>query len=71
MPEDPDFRLLFESARGLPLVLLPSLHTIAVSDGYLRATMTRPDEVLGKYVFDGFPDNPDPTDTGVMNLAAP
>jgi hypothetical protein len=30
-----------------------------VSDGHLRATMTRRGRVPGKYVFDGFPRGPD------------
>jgi len=42
-PQDrPDFRGLFESAPGLYLVLAPepAFHILAVSDAYLRATMT-------------------------------
>ncbi len=36
----PDFRTLFESAPGLYIVLTPDLTIVAVSDAYLRATMT-------------------------------
>ena len=39
--QPPDFQLLFESAPGLYLVLAPDLTIVAVSDAYLRATMTR------------------------------
>src|SRR5207244_7724948 len=36
-----------------------------------RATMTRRQEILGRDIFDVFPDNPhDPTATGVRNLRA-
>src|SRR5262245_44917892 len=67
----PDFRAIFESAPGLYLVLTPDLKIAAVSDAYLRATMTRREEILGRGLFDVFPDNPDdPTATGVRNLAA-
>ncbi|MBI1852196.1 MAG: response regulator [Planctomycetes bacterium] len=67
----PDFRILFESAPGLYLVLTPDLTIVAVSDAYLRATMTRRDEILGKGLFEVFPDNPDdPTASGVRNLRA-
>jgi PAS domain-containing protein len=65
----PDFRLLFESAPGLYLVLTPDFTIVAVSDAYLRATMTQRDDILGRGIFDIFPDNPeDPEATGVRNL---
>src|SRR5579863_5926662 len=67
----PDFRALFQSAPGLFLVLTPDLNIVAVSDAYLRATMTRREEILGRGIFDVFPDNPDdPAATGVLNLRA-
>ena len=66
-----DFRLLFESAPGLYLVLLPDLRIVAASDAYLAATMTRRDEIVDRDIFDVFPDNPDdPGATGVANLRA-
>ncbi len=67
----PDFRALFESAPGLYLVLTPELRIVAVSDAYLHATMTKREEILGRQLFDVFPDNPaDPAATGVHNLRA-
>jgi signal transduction histidine kinase len=69
--KQPDFRLLFEGAPGLYLVLTPDLKIVAVSEAYLRATMTQRDEILGRGLFDVFPDNPDdPAATGVANLRA-
>jgi signal transduction histidine kinase/ActR/RegA family two-component response regulator len=66
-----DFRSLFESVPGLHLVLDPELVIVVVSDAYLRATMTRREEILGRRLFDVFPDNPDdPEATGVKNLRA-
>jgi signal transduction histidine kinase len=66
-----DFRALFESAPGLYLVLDPELRIVAVSDAYLQATMTRREEIMGRGIFDVFPDNPDdPEATGVSNLSA-
>src|SRR5579859_4961660 len=66
----PDFRVLFESAPGLYLVLTPDFKIVAVSNAYLRATMTKREDVLGRHIFDVFPDNPDdPTATGVRNLS--
>jgi len=67
----PDFRVLFESAPGLYLVLIPdpAFTIVAVSDGYLSATMTKREEILGRGLFDVFPDNPsDPNADGVRKL---
>ena len=67
----PDFRALFESAPGLYLVLAPDLTIVAVSEAYLRATMTKREEILGRGLFDVFPDNPDdPAASGTRNLRA-
>ncbi len=67
----PDFQALFESAPGLYLVLTPALTIVAVSEAYLKATMTRREKILGRNLFDVFPDNPnDPTSSGVSNLSA-
>ncbi|WP_084599490.1 PAS domain-containing sensor histidine kinase [Actinoplanes subtropicus] len=66
-----DFRALFESAPGLYLVLDPDLRIVAVNDAYLRSTMTVREEILGRGIFEVFPDNPDdPAATGVANLRA-
>jgi signal transduction histidine kinase len=67
----PDFRMLFEGAPGLYLVLAPDLRIVAVSDAYLRATMTNREAIVGRGIFEVFPDNPgDPLATGVNNLRA-
>ncbi len=67
----PDFRTLFESAPGLYLVLTVDFRIVAASDAYLRATMTDREQIVGRQLFDVFPDNPDdPTATGVRNLTA-
>src|SRR5215470_1078110 len=67
----PDFRALFESAPGLYLVLAPDLTIVAVSEAYLKATMTTREGILGRGLFDVFPDNPDdPGATGTTNLRA-
>jgi signal transduction histidine kinase/ActR/RegA family two-component response regulator len=69
--KSPDFRAVFENVPGLYLVLAPDLRIVAVSDAYLRATMTRRGEILDRGIFDVFPDNPDDPDaTGVSNLRA-
>lgn len=65
------FRSLFESLPGLYVVLKTDFTIAAVSDAYLKATMTRREEILGRGLFEVFPDNPDdPAATGVSNLRA-
>jgi two-component system, cell cycle sensor histidine kinase and response regulator CckA len=65
----PDFRRVFEAGPGLFLLLTPDLHILAASDAYLRATLTTREGILGRYVFDVFPDNPgDPTNLGVQTV---
>lgn len=66
-----DFQTLFESAPGLYLVLTPDFRTVAVSDAYLKATLTKRSEILGRDLFEVFPDNPDDLHaTGTTNLRA-
>ena len=68
---EPDFRALFESAPGSYLVLTTDLRIVAVSEAYLKATMTRREDILGRGLFEVFPDNPgDPAASGVRNLKA-
>lgn len=68
--ESAKFRALFESAPGLFLVLEPAEYRIVdVSDAYLQATMTSRDEIVGRPLFEVFPDDPvDPHSNGVRNL---
>jgi len=65
----PDYRLLFETAPGPYLILTPDLTIVAVNEAYLTATMTKREEIVGRGLFEVFPDNPDdPAATGVRNL---
>jgi signal transduction histidine kinase/CheY-like chemotaxis protein len=70
----PDFRLLFESAPGLFLVLAvdpPRFTILGASDRYLRATMRTRQELVGRGLFEAFPDNPEDANAdGVANLGA-
>ena len=66
-----DFRALFESAPGLYLVLDPRLQIVGASDAYLSATMTAREQIVGRAIFEVFPDNPDDLNaTGAANLRA-
>jgi signal transduction histidine kinase/ActR/RegA family two-component response regulator len=66
-----DFRAVLEQAPWLYLILDPSFTIVAASDAYLDATMTEREQIVGRDIFDVFPDNPDdPNATGVANLRA-
>ncbi len=66
-----DFQILFESAPNLYLVLSPDLKIISASNAYLKATFTKRNEIIGRRLFDVFPDNPDnPDANGMSNLHA-
>jgi two-component system sensor kinase FixL len=70
-PDPPDFRALLEAAPGLYLILTPDPRIVAASNAYLDATFTKRDEIVGRHLFDVFPDNPEEHDaTGVSNLSA-
>jgi PAS domain S-box-containing protein len=64
-----ELKSLFESLPGLYLILRPDYHIVAVSDAYLKATLTRREAIVGRGLFEVFPDNPDdPAADGVRNL---
>jgi signal transduction histidine kinase len=66
----PELQLL-EAAPGAYLVLDPDFAIAGVTDAYLRATLTLREEIIGRALFDVFPDNPnDPQATGTRNLRA-
>ncbi|HEX2555823.1 MAG TPA: PAS domain S-box protein [Microvirga sp.] len=74
LPLAPDHRALFEASPGAQLVLAadpPRFTIVAVTDAYLRATATERDAILGRGLFEVFPDNPDaPGADSVRNLRA-
>ncbi len=66
-----DFRAFFEADPRPCLVLRPGpdFTIVAMTDAYLRATITTRDGLLGRCFFDVFPDNPDDPDaTGMRDL---
>ena len=54
----PADQALFDSLPGLCLMLDPSLNIVAQNQAHARATMTRREDTLGKFLFEVFPDNP-------------
>ncbi|MEU8826023.1 SpoIIE family protein phosphatase [Streptomyces sp. NPDC048636] len=54
-----DYEALFEAIPTPVLILGRDLVIVAVNDAYLRDTQRTREELVGMYVFDAFPDNPD------------
>ncbi|MER5969851.1 SpoIIE family protein phosphatase [Streptomyces sp. NPDC002055] len=66
-----DYAALFAATPSPYLVLNPDLVIVAVNQAYLAATGREREELIGRYVFDAFPDNPsDPDSHPVRNLEA-
>jgi len=66
-----DYKRLFESTPGLLLLLDPQLRIVDATNSYLAAALVGRDQIIGRYIFDVFPDNPDdPHADGVSNLRA-
>ncbi|WP_394778928.1 PAS domain-containing sensor histidine kinase, partial [Undibacterium sp.] len=66
-----DYHALFEATPGCYLVLAVDLTIVAVNDAYLKATLTKREAILGRPLFEVFPDNPEEVGaTGVSNLRA-
>ncbi|HND62544.1 MAG TPA: PAS domain S-box protein [Opitutaceae bacterium] len=66
-----DLKRLFESLPGLYLILRPDLTIVTASEAYLQATLTKREAIVGRGLFEVFPDNPDdPRADGVAKLRA-
>lgn len=66
-----DHARLLHAAPACFLVLAPDLTIVEATDAYLAATRTERAAVVGRGLFDVFPDNPaDPAASGVGNLRA-
>lgn len=74
MTADVNYRALFEQAAENWLLLAPDpprFTIVAASEAYLSATRTRREEIIGRPLFEVFPDNPAiPGAMGADNLTA-
>jgi PAS domain S-box-containing protein len=65
----PDYAALFQAASSPSLVLDPALRIVDANRAYLQATGRQLSELVGRHMFEAFPDNPaDPEADGVANL---
>lgn len=54
----PEFQAIFESLPSACLIIAPDFRLIAVTDVYLKLTLRKRDEIVGRNIFDVFPGNP-------------
>jgi PAS domain S-box-containing protein len=59
MSETPDFKALFTLSPNPYMVLDRELRFVAANEAYLRVTASRLEDLLGRYLFDVFPHDPD------------
>lgn len=71
IPDAIDYSAVFQALPGMVALLTPDLVYADVNAEFLRMAGRRREEIVGRYLFDVFPDNPnDPAATGMRNLAA-
>lgn len=67
----PNYAAALDAAPASFLLLYPDFRIAGATDAYLAATMTARNDIIGRGLFDVFPDNPnDPAADGVRNLRA-
>jgi hypothetical protein len=67
----PETLKALETAPNMYLILSPDLYILTASDLYLQATETTRENIVGKHIFEAFPDNPNlPDADGVQNINA-
>ena len=60
-----DFRLIFDLTPGMCLILDTSFNIIAQNEEHARATLTTSQNVVGRWLFEAFPDKDDSRAAGV------
>ncbi|WP_326769738.1 SpoIIE family protein phosphatase [Streptomyces sp. NBC_01591] len=64
-----DYEAVFQVLPGAVALLTTDLVYVDVNEAFLRVSRRTHDQLVGRYLFDAFPDNPDdPTATGRRNL---
>ncbi|KOG38599.1 PP2C family protein-serine/threonine phosphatase [Streptomyces resistomycificus] len=66
-----DYRAVFQALPGMVALLTPELVYADVNEEFCRASGRKREQMVGRHLFEVFPDNPnDPTATGMRNLEA-
>ena len=69
--KQPDMLRLFDGLPWPVLVLSPDFVMVAANAAYFQNARVAPERILGKHLFDNFPDNPDdPGATGAAKMRA-
>jgi len=64
-----DYRAVFRASPYPYLVMAPNLTIIGASGAYLRAVRRSEEDIVGRYVFEAFPENPnDPAATDISEV---
>jgi len=66
-----DYAAVFQALPGMVAVLTPELVYVDANEEFIRMSGRSREQLVGRYLFDVFPDNPgDPAASGMRNLAA-
>jgi serine phosphatase RsbU (regulator of sigma subunit) len=66
-----DYAAVFQALPGMVALLTPDLVVADVNEEFLRGAGRTREQMVGRYLFDVFPDNPNnPSASGMRNLAA-
>lgn len=66
-----DYQAVFQTLPGMVALLTPDLVYVDANQDFLRNSQRSREELIGRYLFDVFPDNPnEPAATGSRNLEA-
>ncbi|BFV55373.1 hypothetical protein KCMC57_up04770 [Kitasatospora sp. CMC57] len=69
--QEVDYRTVFHALPGMVALLTPDLVYADANDDFLRLSGRTREQLIGRYLFDVFPNNPnDPASTGARNLEA-
>lgn len=55
----PAFDVLFHALPGLYLLMTPDFFVVDTTDAYLQAALLSRNQIVGRYIFDVFPNNPE------------
>lgn len=68
-PGDLDYKLIFQAMPGMCLILDAAFNILAQNDDHARATLSVAKNVVGRNLFEAFPDNPyDSNASGVASV---
>lgn len=58
-PTEPDYKRIFDLMPGMCVILDASFNIVAQNEDHAKATLTAGMNIVGRWLFEVFPDNPD------------